>query len=101
MPGGRIDTDEFGNIPFHDVLERELLEEIGIPEVKGNLIGVSQWERSLRPGESGDEEVLIFVVHYDVDAPDSFEPVLSEEHQAALWVADPDSFLVKGLIPEK
>jgi 8-oxo-dGTP pyrophosphatase MutT (NUDIX family) len=101
LPGGRIDRAEFGRIPFHEVLKRELREEIGLDASAGVLLGVSQWTRAPRPKEPRAENpVRIFVVHFGVDAPAEFVPTLSPEHTAAQWVDDPYEFLPRDLIPE-
>jgi len=99
LPGGRIDGAEFGRVAFHDVLVRELRKEIGLNPGRSSLLGVSQWTRAPRAGESG--AVRIFVVHFEVAAPAEFEPTLSSEHRAARWVEDPTAFLPPDLFPEK
>lgn len=98
LPGGRIDGTEFGRVAFHDVLVRELREEVGLDVNRSMLLGVSQWTRAPRAGENG--VVRIFVVHFSVVAPEGFEPVLSSEHIAARWVDDPTTLLPPDLLPE-
>jgi len=99
LPGGRIGGAEFGLVTFHEVLKRELLEEIGFDLTRSELLGVSQWTREPRPGET--PPIRIFVVHYGVEAPPGFTATLSEEHVAAQWTEEPRALLPPGLIPER
>ena len=98
LPGGRIDESEFARIPFHDVLARELREEVGLTGVRGVLVGYSQWIRPPRPGEH--QPLRVFVLHFSVAAPAGFEPTLSTEHLEKRWVDNPCDFLPEGLCPE-
>jgi len=99
LPGGRMEGPKFGKFPFHNVLVRELFEEIGLKDARGKLIGISQWTPVLRFGER--DGMCIFVIHYAVTAHPSFEPILSHEHQDFCWVDDPTAYLPKGLWPEE
>jgi 8-oxo-dGTP pyrophosphatase MutT (NUDIX family) len=103
LPGGRINDTEFGRIPFALVLERELREEIGLAHaIKPNLVGISQWSPHRRPEKDlSESDIRIFVVHYTIDVPVGFQPVLSPEHQSYRWTSTPEQLLPPGLIPER
>jgi len=99
LPGGRVDDAEFGMRSLFAVLARELEEEIKLKVDDGKMWGTSQWTRPARPKEDPGEK-RIFVVHYQVSAPEDFEPQLSDEHGEFAWVENPFVGLPSGLLPE-
>ena len=78
LPGGRIDDNEI-QIPFHDILKREIQEEIGNVECTISQQPVSTLSWIWPTGEK-----LTFI--YYTAKITSGEVQISDEHQSYSWV---------------
>lgn len=102
FPGGRIDKDEF-KTPMIDILQREVLEEVGDVEVSINPVPVAVGRHLILSKFTATKEKDIPVLYLFFEA--SYikgDPTISNEHSGIEWVdlesIDLERYFTSGIL---
>ncbi|TAK04717.1 NUDIX hydrolase [Patescibacteria group bacterium] len=94
FPGGRIHIDELA-APFHDVLNREVQEEIGEVRYRLHPAPVAIGRHVTKNGDA-----ILYV--FFIGDYESGEPMLSHEHEGSAWLrVDPsnlEKYFTSGIL---
>lgn len=83
LPGGTLESDEIVEMG----LARELQEEVGLQRPKdARLLHAASTYYPGDPDDRWSEPRVVTYCLYEITAPQSFIPELSEEHEAAEWL---------------